>query len=171
MAAFWWDLVQHPDVLSAARGDEGVLDRAFSETMRRDGPVVYEDRLTTQDVEWYGTTIPAGSIVRAFIASANNDESVFAEPLAFDPDRPDLDLGLEKRMGVRTEDQAGHLTFGLGRHFCLGWHLSRLEAIAGAQPLVRKMKNVRFVGGSVPAPTIDFLVRHLHRLDLDFDEA
>jgi cytochrome P450 len=171
MAAFWWDLVQHPEVLAAARANEDVLDRAFSEAMRRDGPVVYEDRLTTHEVEWYGTAIPAGSIVRAFIASANTDESVFADPLSFDPERADLYLGLEKRMGVRTETQAGHLTFGLGRHFCLGWHLSRHEAVIGARPLLHRMRNVRFAGDVPPVPRIDFLVRHLDRLDLDFDPA
>lgn len=171
MAAFWWDLVQHPDVLAAAREDDAVLDRSFSETMRRDGPVVYEDRLTTRDAEWYGTTVPAGSTVRVFIASANTDESVFADPLTFDPDRRDLYLGLEKRMGVRTETEAGHLTFGLGRHFCLGWHLSRYEAVIGARPLLRRLRNVRFAGGIVPTPTVKFLVRRFDRLDLDFDTA
>jgi pulcherriminic acid synthase len=171
MAALWWDLVQHQDVLVAAREDEDLLDRAFSEAMRRDGPVVYEDRLTTQDVEWYGQLIPSGSIVRAFIASANNDDAVFADPLSFDPDRTDLRMGLEKRQGVRTETEAGHLTFGLGRHFCIGWHLSRHEAVIGARPLLHKLTNVRFTGGEVPVPTVDFLVRRLDRLDLDFEAA
>lgn len=164
----WWDLLRHPDVLERARHDEAVLDRAFSEMMRRDGPVVYEDRLTTRPVEWYGQEIPAGSIVRMFMASANTDDEVFDAPLEFDVDRTDLQMGLEKRMGVRNEEQAGQLGFGLGRHFCLGWHLARSEALIATQPLLHRMKNVRFAG-DVPIPPVQFLVRRLDRLDLEYD--
>jgi cytochrome P450 len=170
MTLLWWNLVQHPEVLAAARDDEAVLEGAFSESMRRDGPVVYEDRLTTAEVEWYGTAIPAGSIMRIYIGSANNDETVFTDPQHFDPERLDLYTGLEKRSGVRTVSQAGHLGFGLGRHFCLGWHLSRHEALIGAMPLLTRMTNVRFAG-EAPRPQVEFLVRRIERLDLEFDAA
>lgn len=171
ITTLWWDLVSHPDVLKAARDDEAVLDRAFNETMRRDSPVVYEDRLTTRPVEWYGQEIPTGSIVRAFIASANTDDAVFADPLRFDVDRTDLHMGLEKRMGVRIGSEASHLGFGLGRHFCLGWHLGRYEALIGTRPLLQELKNVRFPGDEAPSPIVHFLVRRLDRLDLEYDAA
>lgn len=40
-----------------------LMDAAFSEFMRRNGVVVYEDRELRRDVEWYGQTIPARAIV------------------------------------------------------------------------------------------------------------
>ena len=64
LANFWSVLLQHPDVLAARPADPALLDPAFSEFMRRDGVVVYEDRELDRDAEWYGKTIPAGAIVR-----------------------------------------------------------------------------------------------------------
>ena len=73
----WWNLLTHPDALAAVTADPDRLDACFSETMRKDGPVQFEDRFTTTEVEWYGQTIPAGARVRVCVASANSDETVF----------------------------------------------------------------------------------------------
>ena len=88
LANFLAILMAHPDVLAAVRSDPALVDAAFSEFMRRDGVVVYEDRELRETVEWYGQTIPAGQIVRVALISANNDETVFADPRRFDLDPP-----------------------------------------------------------------------------------
>src|SRR5262245_19410905 len=62
LANLWWILLQHPDVLDAVQADPSRLDAAFSEFMRRDGVIVYEDRELTRDVAWYGQPIRAGEI-------------------------------------------------------------------------------------------------------------
>jgi cytochrome P450 len=64
-----------------------------------------------RDVEYYGTTIPAGSAALLLVGAANRDERRFDQPDRFDIHRKDLQ----------------HLTFGFGLHFCLGAHLARLE--------------------------------------------
>ena len=68
-------------------------------------------RYVAQDVEYYGTTIPAGSAILLLVGSANRDERRYDDPDRFDIHR----------------DQGAHLTFGYGLHFCLGASLARLE--------------------------------------------
>ena len=55
-------------------------------------------------MEYYGTTVPAGSAILLLVGSANRDERRHADPDRFD---------------VRRDD-GHHLTFGYGLHFCLG---------------------------------------------------
>jgi cytochrome P450 len=68
-------------------------------------------RYVSDDVEYHGQRVPAGSALLLMLASANRDERRFE-----DPDRFDIH---------RTTGQ--HLTFGYGVHFCLGAALARLE--------------------------------------------
>jgi len=132
-----WALFAHPDLAAAVcGGDLDSLDRTVTETFRYAPPVPYEGRITTEDVEWHGTVVPRGSIVRVALASATNDETVFAEPRRFDPGRADLWPG-DSRGGIRRDGAASHLAFGLGSHFCAGYKLSRLEASEGLHRLFR----------------------------------
>jgi cytochrome P450 len=132
-----WSLLSHPELAAAVRdGDADSIDRTFTETMRYSPPVPYEGRIATTDVEWHGHVVPKGSIVRVALASATNDETVFAEPRRFDPGRADL-WPSDSRGGVRRERVASHLGFGLGSHFCAGYKLSRLEAREGILRLLR----------------------------------
>lgn len=164
LANFIAILLEHPDVLAAVRADPGLLDAAFSEFMRRDGVVVYEDRELRRDVEWYGQRIPAGAIVRVALISANNDETVFAEPRRFDLARPDLRLGKESRAGGRIDGVANHLGFGLGKHFCIGYQLARAEIVAATRGLLERMPDLRVAAGREPHLRIDWFHRHLDRL-------
>ena len=151
IANLWWNLLRVPEALAEVTADPALLDAAFTETMRRDGPVLYEARDVTRDVEWYGTTVPAGSVVRACLGSANSDETVFDDPRTFTLHRSDLHLGKELRNGgPYPNDLAGHLGFGLGKHFCLGYELARAEAVLGSQRLLETLPNVRPAGELPP---------------------
>jgi pulcherriminic acid synthase len=167
LANFIAVLLEHPDVLSAVRDDPDLVDPAFTEFMRRDGVVVYEDRELRESVEWYGTTIPAGAIVRVALISANNDETVFADPRRFDLTRPDLRLGKERRAGGRIDGVASHLGFGLGKHFCIGYQLARAEIVAATRGLLARSPDLRITPGREPHLSIDWFHRHLDRLIVD----
>ncbi|WP_237108328.1 cytochrome P450 [Nonomuraea sp. MG754425] len=56
--------------------------------------------------------VPAGERLLLLIGAANRDERVFPEPDVYDLGR----------------DTSPLISFGGGRHFCLGAHLARLEA-------------------------------------------
>lgn len=86
------------------RTDQKFLDEA----LRWASPVNHVLRRTTVEATLAGTRIQAGSLVTAWIASANRDEEVFPQPFRFIPDR--------------SPNQ--HLAFGLGVHRCIGQHVA-----------------------------------------------
>jgi pulcherriminic acid synthase len=167
LANFWWILLTHPDVLERLRGEPALLDAAFSEFMRHDGVVVYEDREVEHDVEWHGQVVPAGAIVRVALASANNDETVFADPRRFDPERSDLHLGKEHRSGIHSDGVAGHLGFGLGKHFCIGYQLARAEILAGTRGLLEHLERPRLAPGPAPRMAVRWMHRYVDHLVIE----
>ena len=86
LANFIAILLEHPDVLAAVRADPALIDPAFSEFMRRDGVVVYEDRELRRDVEWYGTAIPAGATVRVALDLGEQRRDRLRRPAPIRPD-------------------------------------------------------------------------------------
>ena len=80
-------------------------------------------RVTRMPLELHGTAIPEGDRVLLLVGSANRDESVFP-----DADRYDLD-----------RDTSRLVSFGSGRHFCMGAPLARLEARIGLTELVERV--------------------------------
>jgi len=169
----WWNLWQQPDLYEQVVTDPGLWDHAFSETMRRTPAVISEDRFTTKAVEWYGTEIPVGARVRVSIGAANLDPTVFSDPLTFDLHRPDLHLEKELRSGASTTTgRTGHLGFGLGKHFCIGYELARLEAIVGSKHLVERCPNLRPAPGPALRPQIEGnAFQSLPHFPLVFDPA
>jgi pulcherriminic acid synthase len=164
LANFIAVLLDHPDILASLRDDPALIAPAFTEFMRRDGVVVYEDRELRRAVDWYGQTIPAGATVRVALISANNDETVFSDPRRFDIGRPDLRLGKESRAGGRIDGVANHFGFGLGKHFCIGYQLARAEICSAAGALLERRPGLRLAEGPEPRLRIDWFHRHLDGL-------
>lgn len=132
--------------------------------MRDSFPVTHQVRLTTCDVAWHGTTIPSGSSVQLTIGSANYDETIFADPSRFEIDRSDLWKAKELRSGHAQNDVFGHLAFGLGKHFCPGYELARLEAIVGSELLFEAFPRIRLAPDADLRQTISGQTRSLRKL-------
>lgn len=161
----WANLLRDPEQLALVSDNPALLDAAFSEMMRHSPPVVGQARLVIADVEMHGVTIPAGAVVRMSIASANNDETVFDDPRAFDLQRPDLHLGKELRSGASADaDRSGHLGFGVGKHFCLGYEMARVETVIASELLLEHFATPVEVGDAAPFVITDATrsVPHLH---------
>ncbi len=95
------------------------MPKAIEEVLRFASPVWRITRTTKAEVSIAGTTLPAGSIIFCWLASANRDPDQF-------PNAEQFDI-------ARTPNR--HVAFGHGVHFCIGAPLSRLEA-AIALPMV-----------------------------------
>ncbi|MCS0639059.1 cytochrome P450 [Streptomyces sp. LP05-1] len=104
-----YELARHPEQWDALRAGEVALDTAVEEVLRWATPAMHFARTATQELEIAGRRIRAGDIVTLWNTSANDDETVFASPRAFDL--------------ARTPNK--HLSFGHGPHFCVGAHLGR----------------------------------------------
>jgi len=108
-------------------------------------------RQVGQDVEFHGTTVPAGSTVTLMLAAANRDPRVFKDPEMFDLFRDELD-GEKELTGA-----AAHTTFALGRHFCIGTRLAAMEAETAANHLLDAMEDIEFADGVAPTEEGNFV--------------
>ncbi len=105
-------LARHPDQRAELVADPRLIPNAIDEALRFEPTGHAIARYVTTDVEFYGTTVPAGSAMMLLIASSNRDADRWSDPDRFDIHR--------KMNNLRT--------FGFGTHFCLGAALARLEA-------------------------------------------
>ncbi|MGH7964901.1 MAG: cytochrome P450 [Candidatus Binatia bacterium] len=119
-------LFAHPEQWAKVRANPALVANLVEETLRYDAPVQWFPRLAMQEIEFAGTTLPAGTVVMAMFASANRDERKFPDPERFD-------------IGRNTE---GHVAFGFGIHFCLGAQLARLEGKVALEMLLKRFPRV-----------------------------
>ena len=122
-------LTAHPDQLGRVFDDPGLVEPWIEETLRFDTSSQMVARHLLQDVELHGKVAPAGSKLLIVLGSANRDERVFERP-------DEYDIGRDKA------ELAQLLSFGGGRHFCLGANLARLEARIALEELVRRVRTV-----------------------------
>jgi len=121
-------LLQHPDQLARLRNDPGLIKPAVEELLRFTAPVeTATERFAREEVELAGVKIAKGEMVIAAIASANRDESQFANP-------DTLDI---------TREPNKHLAFGHGIHFCLGASLARLEGQIAINSLLAGTRDLQ----------------------------
>jgi cytochrome P450 len=128
----------------------------IEETLRFDNSTQMLARCVTRDVELHGRTLPAGSKVLLLLGAANRDERVFSEPEAYDVHRS-------------TDELGESLSFGTGRHFCLGANLARLEARVVLSELVRRVERFE-VHADRAVRVHSVSVRGFARLPVTFQE-
>lgn len=149
-------LIEHPDRWSALEADpEGTVNGLVEEGLRLSSPTQGLFRQVTRDTELHGVAIPKGARLWMIFASANRDESVFADAETFDPSR---------------ENAREHLAFGKGHHFCIGAPLSRLEGRVAFEELVKHLKLPAFSPGNTFEYLPSYLLRGLAQLDLDVEK-
>ena len=112
-------VLDRPPLLERLRTDPACLKPIVEETLRFEPPALSCSRRAGVDLELEGQRIPAGSHLLLGLAAANRDPDRYPDPDAFRLDR----------------DFQGLLSFGGGRHFCLGAALARLEAQVVAERL------------------------------------
>jgi cytochrome P450 len=85
------------------------------------------NRYASEDLEISGVKIPRGSHLQLLLAAANHDP-------AHMPDAEKLNV---------TREEARHVAFGQGIHYCLGAPLARVEGEIAFGALVKRMPNMR----------------------------
>jgi cytochrome P450 len=123
-------LTEDPQAWEQLRQDRTGLPVAVEEMLRWASSTPYNRRTATRDVVLGDQRIKAGDKVTLWWASANRDESVFA-----DPDRFNI-----------TRNPNPHLAFGRGGHFCLGAALARMEMRVIFEVLLDRVGGVTLTG-------------------------
>jgi cytochrome P450 family 142 subfamily A polypeptide 1 len=149
-------LLTHPDQMALALDsivDGSVGPTVIEEILRWVTPLNNMNRVTTQDVEVRGVTIPAGSQVMMSYISANRDEEAFEDPFRFDV----------------TRDHNPHLSFGFGPHLCLGAQLARLELKVIFSEMLTRLHDIRLTDPDfVTAYSHSSFVRGIQSLPITF---
>jgi cholest-4-en-3-one 26-monooxygenase len=118
-------LIAFPEQYERLLLDSSLLPVAVEEILRWETPTIYFRRTAMADTEVRGQRIWRGQRVVMCYASANRDEEEFVNPDTFDVSRK----------------PNNHLSFGHGRHFCLGSNLARAEIrILFEQIIQRKLR-------------------------------
>ncbi len=119
----WYWAWRNPDQKRMAFG--GQISEWIRESLRYDTPTQVLARVAAADIELCDLVIPADARVLLLLGSANRDPEVFP-----DPDRYDL-----------TRDTSQLVSFGNGRHLCLGQHLLTLQARIVLEELVARIAD------------------------------
>ena len=120
-ALYWaW---RNPAELRKPLADPARVPHWVDETLRYDASSQFIARTVTSDYEAHGQKVPAGARLLLLLGSANRDPRAFE-----DPDRYDLD-----------RDTSALISFGAGRHYCLGANLARLEARIALTEFARRV--------------------------------
>jgi cytochrome P450 len=105
--------------------DPSLIPNAIEEILRLEPPSYHIARYVARDAEFYGQTVPAGSMLMCLPGAAHRDERNFP-----DPDTCDV----RRNMG-RT------MTFGYGAHHCLGAALARMEGRIVLQEVLKRFPS------------------------------
>ncbi|KRE34834.1 cytochrome [Mycobacterium sp. Soil538] len=116
-------LAEHPEQRCALVKNSGLIPAAIEEILRFEPPAPHVARYVTRDVEYYGKTLPAGSVMMMLIGAAVRDSRQFP------PDGEVFDISREQRQ---------HLAFSVGTHYCLGSALARLEGRIALEEILKR---------------------------------
>ena len=125
-------LTDFPDQRELLMADfHGRIGAAVEELVRYSSPVIFMRRTVTRDHHMNGHAYREGDKTVLYYWSANQDETVFADPAR-------LDI---------TRAPNPHVGFGAaGPHFCLGAHLARREITVMLRELLTRIPDIRAAG-------------------------
>src|SRR5947207_820265 len=125
-------LTDFPDQRELLMADfDGRIGAAVEELVRYSSPVIFMRRTVTRDHRMNGHDYHEGDKAVLYYWSANQDETVFADPAR-------LDL---------TRSPNPHVGFGAaGPHFCLGAHLARREVGVMLRELLTRVPDICAAG-------------------------
>jgi cytochrome P450 len=124
-------LAESPQERLAIKESPNTARDATEELLRR-YPVTTHGRVLTKDVDLYGAQLKQGEHILWAAAMYNFDDRIFADPLTVDFSRKKI----------------GHLSFGLGPHFCMGSMLARLEFKIFFEEWLRRIPDFRIPAGA-----------------------
>lgn len=121
-----WELSKRPDQLAAVCAEPAAnVPIAREEMLRFCAPAQWFARTARKPFTIHDETVQPGQRIITLLASANRDEREYEKPDEFVWNRP-----------IKRS-----LVFGRGQHFCIGYHLARLEVDVLLQEWLRRVPD------------------------------
>jgi cytochrome P450 len=114
--------------------DPSLINAAIEEVLRLEAPVGGAQRVASRDLSFGNCPVAKTQVVVASIPTANRDPAAFENPTRFD-------------IGRKPQP---HLSFGGGKHICLGAPLARLEAQVAVCRLFQRYPDLRLANPGAP---------------------
>jgi cytochrome P450 len=129
IANLLYDVLTTPGVKDRLIEEPGLIPAAVEESVRLHPVSMGLYRTATKRTELAGTTIDAGEHVMMCWGTANRDPERYEDPDTFSLDR------IRKR----------HLSFGLGKHVCIGAPLARMEMRIALEAILQRLPDIELV--------------------------
>jgi len=124
-------LLTNPSEMELLRRQRELVPEAIEETLRYDSPALSVGRILTEDRDFFGQLIPAGSWLRIMTAAVGRDPARNPDPERYQIQRPNRE----------------QYAFGGGVHYCLGLHLGKLEAKIALDALLDRYQSMELAPG------------------------
>jgi cytochrome P450 len=127
-------LARRPDLRHQLVDDSSLIPAFIEEILRLELPAPTTPRVTTEEVQLCGRTIPEGATVFICLATANRDPELFENP---------------NDVSMQHTDRS-HFSFGGGIHRCLGSHLARRELLLVVEEFLKQIPEFELRAGEKP---------------------
>ncbi|HEV2637474.1 MAG TPA: cytochrome P450 [Actinocrinis sp.] len=121
-------MLDAPEQWDLLCGDVDLAAGAVEETLRFDASVQIQSRYAHSDIELAGKRVKKDAQLVMLTGACNRDPEVWADPGVF-------------RLGRR--DEAEHISFSSGIHYCVGAPLARLEGEVALRMLAERFPRLR----------------------------
>jgi len=134
MGMLMYRLCAEPGLRERVLAERTLVDKVIDETLRLHPPVWNMGRTVREETIMRGAVLCPGEKVMLAYGAANRDPDKFQDPDTFDIDRAGI---------------TQHLTFGSGRHRCIGEALARLELRLTLDYILDTIPDVKLNGQPV----------------------
>lgn len=120
-------LLLHPEQMELVIKNDHLLSPTVNEYLRYETPAQFVGKIALENIEIHNKIINKNDTVLLLVGSANRDPEQFVEPHKFDIQRNPND----------------YLSFGKGRHNCIGGILARKEMEAAIRIITSEYQNLQ----------------------------
>jgi len=126
-------LLENPEQLAKLEARPELMPLAVDECLRFDPPSQFIARIATEDIVVRDVEIRKGDAIFLVLAAANRDPERFEDP-------DELDI---------TREANQHVSFGRGRHFCIGAQVVRLHVEVGLRSILKRLPDLKRKQGPI----------------------
>lgn len=126
-------LLRHPDQMALLLERPDLIENTVEESLRFHSSTGGQPRYVHEDTEYKGVIFPAGTLFSTNFVAANFDPTVWGD------DAEHFNI-------ARKKERHGQLTFGIGRHLCLGNFIARAELQEALRVVLKRMPGLRVDG-------------------------